>query len=432
MAAWPFSASEKGMYRPALDRDAPAPPGQPALPRGTVWVLAAGCGMTVANLYYGQPLLADMARDFGVSEGRLGGASALTQAGYALGLLLVVPLGDAVEQRRLILALLGATAAALVAVALAPGFVWLAAASLLLGAATVVPQLLVPFAAGLAAPAERGWVVGRVMSGLLVGILASRTVSGFVGARLGWRAVYGLAAGLTVALAAALGSLLPRSRPAGRLSYAELLRSFGRLLRAEPVLLQSCLFGAAAFGAFSVLWTTLAFYLARPPFDFGSQVVGLFGLAGVAGALAAPIAGKLADRRGPMLMCGTGLALVPLSFGLLAAFGDRLAGLIAGVVLLDFGVQASHISNQARIYRLPEAAHNRLNAAYMVSFFIGGAAGSSLGTYGWTQWRWAGVCATGAGFGLLGLAGFLWAAVRRRPGTPASTGGPVTPPYNGR
>jgi predicted MFS family arabinose efflux permease len=382
------------------------------LPHRAVWALAIGCGITVANLYYSQPLLATMAWNLDVPEDRLGIVSALTQAGYAAGLLLLVPLGDALERRRLLLTMLAIVTCMLAAVALAPGIVWLAVASLLLGAATVVPQMLVPFAAGLAGPAERGWVVGRLMSGLLVGLLAARTVSGFVSEQFGWRVVYWMAAGLTVLLAGVYARILPTSYPAQQLTYGQLLRSFGRLLAAEPVVRQSCLFGATAFGAFSVFWTTLAFHLARPPFEFGSADVGLFGLAGIAGALAAPIAGKVADRRGPMLLIGAGLMLALLSFGLFLGFGQHLVGLVAGVLLLDFGVQSSHISNQARIYSLPPEMHNRLNSVYMVAFFLGGAAGSALATYAWSEWGWAGVCTAGAGFALAGLAGYGWTVLR--------------------
>jgi predicted MFS family arabinose efflux permease len=396
---------------------------KPGVPQRTVWALAIGCAITVANLYYSQPLLATMARSLEVPEDQLGIVSALTQSGYAAGLLLLVPLGDALERRRLLLTMLGIVTTMLVAVAVSPGIVWLAIASLLLGAATVVPQMLVPFAAGLAGLAERGWVVGRVMSGLLIGLLAARTVSGFVSARFGWRVVYGMAAGLTVLLAGVYAQILPVSYPAQQLSYGQLLRSFGRLLAAQPALRQSCLFGATAFGAFSVFWTTLAFHLARPPFEFGSAAVGLFGLAGIAGALAAPLAGRVADRRGPMPLIGIGLTLTLLSFGLFYGFGQHLLGLVAGVLLLDFGVQSAHISNQARIYSLPAEMHNRLNSVYMVAFFVGGAAGSALGTYGWTRWGWDGVCTAGAGFALVGLIGYGWTLLRARRGDSAPDAG---------
>jgi predicted MFS family arabinose efflux permease len=392
----------------------PSPAEQATLPARVVWALAVGCGITVANLYYAQPLLPTMAHNLGVSEERLGVVSALTQVGYALGLFLIVPLGDALERRRLLLSLLAIIACALIAVALSPGIEWLAAASFALGVATVVPQLLVPFAASLAGPKERGWVVGRVMSGLIIGLLASRTFSGFVGAHAGWRVVFEIAAVLTVLLAAVYAVMLPTSHPTQRLTYWQLIRSFGRLLTTEPVLRQSCLFGAAAFGAFSVFWTTLAFHLARPPFEFGSTAVGLFGLAGIGGALAAPLAGKVADRRGSMRLIGIGLAMAGLAFALFAGLGDNLAGLVLGVLLLDFGVQSAHISNQSRIYSLPPEMHNRLNSVYMVAFFLGGAAGSSLGTYGWCTWGWPGVCAVGAIFALVGLAGFAMFAVRAK------------------
>jgi predicted MFS family arabinose efflux permease len=252
--------------------------------RRTLAAMAAGCGLSVANNYYAQPLLADMGRSFGVPDRCMGLVAMLSQVGFALGLLLFVPLGDRLERRSFILVMLGAVTAALLGVAAAPSFPWLAAASLAVGVTTITPQLLVPFAAHLAGPQERGRVVGTVMSGLLIGILAARTVSGMVGEHFGWRAMYGLAAAVMVGLALALRALLPRSEPAASgLSYAALLRSLGGLVRDEPVLRQSCLFGASSFGAFSAFWTTLAFHLAGPPFGYPSGVVGLFGLWGSSG-----------------------------------------------------------------------------------------------------------------------------------------------------
>jgi predicted MFS family arabinose efflux permease len=228
--------------------------------------MAVGSGLAVANLYYAQPLLADMGRYFGVPDRRMGAVAMLSQVGYATGLLVFVPLGDRLERRSFILVLLGAVTVALVGVATALSFLWLAAASLMVGVTTIAPQLLVPFAAHLAEPTQRGQVVGTVMSGLLIGILAARTVSGVVGKYLGWRAMHGIAAALMVALALALKELLPRSQPESRgVSYFGLLRSIVGLLREEPVLRQSCLFGAMGFGAFSAFWTTLAFHLAMPP-----------------------------------------------------------------------------------------------------------------------------------------------------------------------
>jgi len=394
-----------------MDTEQREPPG---ISSGLVWALALGCGIAVANLYYSQPILGTIAKDLGVSESSLGNVSALTQFGFAAGLLLLVPLGDTHERRGLILIIFMVLTVILVAVALSPNLLSLAIASLFMGAATAVLQMLVPLAAGLAAPAERGWVVGRVMSGLLVGLLTARTVSGFVTAQFGWRAMYAIAAGLTLLLIGVYAWILPRSAPTQKLPYGQLLRSFGQMLATERALQESCLFGAAAFAAFSAFWTTLAFHLGQPPFNYGSESIGLFGLAGVAGALAAPIAGKVADRKGPMQMIGLGLLLALLSYGLFLGFADVLIGLLAGVLLLDFGVQGSHISNQTRIYQLPEDKHNRLNSVYMVAFFLGGSAGSSLGTYGWTQGGWAGVCLVGGAFALVGLTIFGWIVTRRR------------------
>ncbi len=374
-----------------------APPPPKSLPRRTVWVLAVGAGVAVANLYYAQPLLADLATRFGVGDRAMGLAAALSQVGYALGLLLFVPLGDAVERRRLVLVMLLLVTAALLATALAPGFAWFAAAQLALGATTIAPQLLVPLAATLAAPAERGRVVGAVMSGLLIGILASRTASGFVGARLGWQAVYFLAAALTLALAVVLRLLLPRSDPPAPVGYVRLLASLGGLLRTEPVLRQSCLFGALGFGAMIGFWNTLSFFLAAPPYHYGPGAAGLFGLVGVAGAAAASGAGRMADRHGPWPALGGGLVLMLLAYLLLWAFGRDLAALVAGVVVLDLGAQAAHISNQARIFALREEVRNRLNTVYMVTFFVGGAGGSALAAYAWGRWGWSGVCAVGTG-----------------------------------
>jgi predicted MFS family arabinose efflux permease len=244
-----------------------------------------------------------------------------------------------------------------------------------------------------------------------------------VGEYLGWRAMYALAAAVTVALAVALRGLLPRSEPAASgLSYAALLRSIGGLLRDEPVLRQSCLFGAMGFGAFSALWTTLAFHLAGPPFGYPSSVVGLFGLVGIVGALAATVAGRFADRHDPRRTIGAGLACILLAYGLLYGAGGTLRGLVAGVILLDLGAQAAHISNQSRIYAVRPEARSRMNTAYMVASFIGGAAGSYLGAWGWDLAGWGGVCIVGATMTALGLLAF--AATAAGPSAyPVTSGG---------
>ncbi|WP_337176756.1 MFS transporter [Paludisphaera sp.] len=380
--------------------------------RRTVWIMAIGCGLSVANLYYSQPLLERIGAEFGASAARMGIVATAAQVGYAAGMLLLAPLGDLLERRGLIVATMLATALALAVVAVSPGFAWLATAHLLLGAATVTPQIIVPFAATIAAPHERGKVVGTVMSGLLIGILLARTASGFLAVYVGWRGVFWLASGLMVALAAVMARALPRSSPtlAGT-SYGALMRSVFVLARDVPTLRTSALFGGLAFGSFSVFWTVLAFHLATPPFGYGSDVAGLFGLVGAAGAAAAPLTGAVADRRGPRLTIGLGLVVILAAYAVLAAFGWTLIGLVAGVLLLDLGVQGTHISNQARIYGLMPEARSRLTTVYMVAFFVGGSLGSAAGAAVWPRFGWPGACGVGAGFALAAIGVFI--ATRR-------------------
>jgi predicted MFS family arabinose efflux permease len=384
--------------------------------RNLVWLMAIASGAAAANLYYNQPLLADIAQSLNASVQDTGLIPTLGQIGYALGNFFIVPLGDLLERRRLIVMMLVGTAIALATAAVSPTIGWLVVASTIVGITTIVPQITVPFAAVLAPPEVRGKVVGTVMSGLLVGILLARTVSGFVGAELGWRAMYWIASGVMLLLAIVLVRVLPKSQPAVVLTYRQLMRSMLQLL-GEPVLQQASITGAMAFGAFSVFWSTLIFLLEQPPYRYGSEVAGLFGLIGVVGAAAAPIAGKLADKRSPRIAVVLGLMITALSFGVFWFWRTQLWGLIAGVILLDMGVQVVTVSNQAAIYKLPEATHSRLNALFITFYFVGGALGSYLGAYAWTVWGWNGVCA--AGLLLLSIA-FVALAVRKRHQLPST------------
>ena len=386
------------------------------LGRNLIWMMAIASGAAAANLYYNQPLLAIIAQSFQTSEHSVGLIPMLTQIGYAIGIFLLVPLGDLVERRRLILTMLVATAFALGVAAVSPNFTWLVGASLAIGMTTIVAQLIVPFAANLASPQTRGKVVGMVMSGLLIGILLARTVSGFVGANFGWRSMYWIASVLMILLALALWKLLPKSQPTLRVPYLKLMQSLFELIR-QPVLQEASLAGAMSFGAFSAFWSTLVFLLAQPPYHYGSEVAGLFGLVGVVGAAAAPLVGKLADRRSPKLTVALGLTITTISFLVFWWQGHQLVGLIFGVILLDLGVQTTMVSNQARIYSLPPEAHSRLNALYIMFYFLGGALGSFLGAYGWSRWQWNGVCAVS----LLMLAiAFTTFFKRSRPKLPVS------------
>jgi predicted MFS family arabinose efflux permease len=396
-----------GKYEPGMSTI-----NQRKLSRPLILTMAIASGVSVANLYYSQPLLVDIQRTFHASIRQVGFIPMCTQLGYALGMLMFVPLGDMVERRKLIVIMLAAVALALIAAAVSPSLVWLTVASLAIGVTTIVPQLIVPFAASLANPAQRGKVVGTVMSGLLIGILLARTVSGFVGAHLGWRAMYWIAAGLMALLALVLGFELPESRPSFSGSYLQLMRSLPTLIKEQPVLREAALIGALLFGAFSVFWTTLVFLLEVPPYHYGSQVAGLFGLVGAVGALGASFAGRFADKRSPVLLVGLAIVITILSYFIFSLFGLNLWGLILGVVLLDLGVQAGHVTNQTRIYSLSTDVHNRVNTVYMVTYFIGGSIGSALGSWAWSAWGWNGVSIVGLLMLALALIVFVSARLR--------------------
>lgn len=365
-------------------------------------MMAIACGITIANLYYNQPLLGLLATEFNTSARAVGLIPTLTQIGYALGILLLVPMGDLWERRRLIVGMMALTAVALAFAASSPSLGWLIVASFMVGVTTIAAQVIIPFVAVLVRPQERGEAVGLLMSGVFIGILLARTVSGFVGEHLGWRAMYWIASGLMLLLAGIMVKVLPRSQPALKTSYAGLMRSLIHLFRTEPRLQRASLTGAMTFGAFSAFWSTLAFLLEQPPYHYGSDVVGLFGLIGVAGAAIAPIAGKIADARSPRFAVGLGLITTVFSLVVIWAFGYYLWGLIVGVIVMDLGVQATQISNQTRIYQLPTEIHSRLNAVYIMFYFVGGALGSFLGAFAWSNFGWSGVCVLS--LGLLAIA----------------------------
>ncbi|MBW4080559.1 MFS transporter [Paenibacillus sp. S150] len=397
------------MSLPAISAAASSKSG---IPRGLILLLATTSGLAVANLYYNQPLLADIGRSFGVSSNAVGYVSMFTQIGYALGMLLFVPLGDIRERRTLISVLLVAVALSLVGFAASQSLPWMYIASFAVGITTVVPQIIVPFSAQLALPEERGKVIGTVMSGLLFGILLARTVSGVIGDLWGWRAMYWIAAVLMLLLSFMLYRLLPETKPETSASYTDLLKSMGVLVRKYSTLREASLIGACMFGAFSVFWTSLAFFLEGPPYGYSSAIAGLFGLIGVAGAAGAPVIGRLADRIAPKRIIGLLILLTLISYGLFGLSGLSIWALIAGVIVLDLGVQGTQVSNQARIYALEPAARSRINTVFMVSSFAGGAAGSTLGSYAWEHWGWSGVCWTGGSLAAAALT--IWGIYRVR------------------
>jgi predicted MFS family arabinose efflux permease len=378
--------------------------------RGLVVLLAVACGASAANLYYAQPLLPTLADALHVSNGTAGLLVTISQLAYVLGLALLVPLGDLRERRTLITTTLLVTAAGMVVAAVAPGFAVFGAAIAVVGASSVVAQVIVAMSSSLAAEHERGQVVGTVMSGLLIGILLARTVSGLISAAFGWRAVFWFAAVAMLALAAKMRRALPRIPPTTELAYGGLLRSVLSLIGEEPILRQRMLLGALNFGCFSALWTSLAFLLSGPPYHYGTAVIGLFGLVGVAGAGAASLAGRLADRgRGGRTTTVT-LVLLLVSWAILALAKSSVVALVGGIAILDLGVQGLHISNQSAIYALRPEARSRLTTAYMVAYFLGGAALSALASSLYGSGGWIDVCILGAATALLAL--LIWAGTQ--------------------
>ncbi len=379
---------------------------EPALlSRRLVLTLAVACGLAVANLYYAQPILDTIARTFGTSSGTAGLIVTFSQVGYAAGLALLVPLGDVMARRRLVPMVLALTTGGLLVTALAPNIGVVITVALLVGAGSVVAQVLIPLAATLADDRHRGQVVGTVMSGLLLGILLARTISGVVAGVSSWRVVYLMAAGLTVAMAVVLGRVLPTEPHRPRLTYGTLLRTAAQLLWHERVLQRRALFGALGFAAFSVFWTTMAFLLAGAPYHYGDLTIGLFGLVGAAGALCANLAGRWVDRGFTKRTTTAFTICIAVSFLLLWYGAHDLALLIVGILVLDVGVQGLQVTNQSIIYRLAPEARSRVNSAYMVCYFAGGAIGSALGGAVYDRSHWGGVCLLGAVIGLVALAG---------------------------
>ncbi len=386
--------------------DPPAPVLTPALTRAMV----VAAGFAAANVWYNQPMIGMIARDLPAPAQLAALIPTATQIGFASGILLLLPLGDRMDRRTLILRQLVLLTAALLAAALAPGPFTLIAASVAIGAGACIAQQIVAFAADLAPPQRRGQVVGTVMSGVLSGVLMGRVLSGAVAHYAGWRTMFFLAAGLAVAMGVLLAAMLPRSRPKVGGSYASLMFSLVTLVQVHPPLLRAALIQAGLFGGFAAFWSLLALKLQTPPLNLGSDVAGLFGMIGAAGVMVATFAGRLADRRGPRGVIGAGIALTALGFVALWAI-PGVAGLIAGVLLMDLGVQGAQVANQSVIYALQPDARGRLNTVFMGVMFTGGALGSGIAGLAWTLAGWPAVCAVGLAL----CAGSMALHLRRHP-----------------
>ncbi|WP_204249307.1 MFS transporter [Frondihabitans sp. PAMC 28766] len=370
-------------------------------------VMALTCGFTVANIYYSQPLLGLISRDFHVTEGAAALVVTLTQLGYAFGMILLVPLGDKVENRGLAAWTLLGTAAALAVAAFAPTFGVFLAVSVLVGITSVVVQVIVPIAANLAPAGQGGRVVGQVMMGLLLGILLARTLSSFVAAAWGWQTIYLISACVMVVLSLLLFRVLPKRYPHEPMSYPALVKSMLTLVRRHEPLRRRALSQALIFGAFTAFWTAIAFHLIAQ-FGFGQTAIGLFALVGAAGALAAPIAGRLGDRGLGHIASGAALVLAIVALVIAAVFQGDIILLGAGGVLLDFAVQTHQVLGQHEVYALDPGARSRMNSVYMFTLFIGGAISSAITGTLYAVGGWDAVCIFAAALPFVGL--LIWAA----------------------
>lgn len=383
-----------------------------AMPRYVPLLFAIACGLAVANIYYAQPLLDAIADEFRIPHSSAGIVITITQACYALGLLLLVPLGDLLNRRSLIAGQMLLSVLALVVVGTASSSIVLFIGMAIVGLLAVVTQTLVAFAATLAAPAERGRVVGLVTSGIVIGILLARTFAGLLTDLAGWRSVYVVSAGLSLLMAGVLFRVLPHEEHEREsLSYLQLLRSTLTLFLQERVLRIRAALALMIFTAFSILWTSLVLPLSAPPLSLSHTAIGAFGLAGAAGALAAARAGRLADRGLGQRTTGAALILLLVSWLPISYTEHSLWALIAGILLLDLAVQAVHVTNQSMILSVRPEARSRLTAGYMIFYSIGSATGSIASTTIYEHMGWNGVCLLGAVVSALAL--LFWALTHR-------------------
>jgi predicted MFS family arabinose efflux permease len=384
-----------------------------AISRGLTLLFAVAGGAAVGNLYYAQPLLEFIARDLHASTASAGWLVTATQVGYAVGILLIVPLGDVLNRRRLVPAMVLCGAAALAACGLAPSLGVLLVVTTALGVTTVAGQLLTPLAGDLAPEAARGRVVGTVVSGLLTGILISRVVSGLVADVAGWRTVFFVAAGVALILAGLLYRAIPPLPARTRLPYPALIASVGKVLAEYRVVRWTLVLGGTGFAAFTMFWTALTFLLSAPPYRYPVSVIGLFGLAGLAGALAAQRAGRLHDRGWALPATGVAWVVALAAFTIAGLGRSSVVAILVAVVLLDVAVQTVNILNQTRLFAVSNEARSRLNTTFVVGNFIGGAIGSAAASLLWSAGGWGAVCTAGAALSAITLV--IWAIGRRGP-----------------
>lgn len=368
------------------------------LTKGLIVLMAVTSGITVANVTYNQPLLDYIASYFSVSRSSVGLVSTLTQIGYGCGMLFIIPLGDIKERKSLILKALTSCIISLVLVSLSMNFYWLLFSSFLLGFTSVITQLLIPFASLLAEPDRRGRVIGTIVSGLITGIIFARLISGFLGARFGWRAVYIIAPFLVSLITLILKKHLPISHPKSNEKYKDIMKTMVSILKTNPVVRSSSVIGPFIFGSFQLFWTSIVFHLESPAYDLtrsSSEIAGQFSLVGIVGIFLIPFVGSLSDKKDPRFVIGLSAFLAFFAFIVLTLFGESMLGLVVGIMCLDFSVNASQVSNQARINSVESPRQNRFNSVFMSIYFFVGSVGSFLGSYTFNQFGWLGVCVTG-------------------------------------
>ena len=374
------------------------------LTRPLLLLMAVATGLCAGGNYFNQPLLDSIADALGVGQSTAAVTVTVAQVSYGIGLLFLVPLGDLLDRRRLAVGLMVLAATGQAISGFAPSIGWLMIGTAMAGLFSVAAQVLVPFAAALAAPERRATAVGTVMSGLLVGILLARSVAGLLSGLGGWQTVYRVSAVVMVVVAAALWRALPSSQEHLGLRYRGILASMGRLLRDEPRLRTRSVLGAVSFASMGVVFASMAFLLAGEPFGLDDVAIGLVGLAGVAGAVMANATGRLADRGLVQATTGVGTVLLCASWGLFALGGHLLIAFLAAMVIADMALQCVHVSNQSVIYELAPHARSRVTSVYMTSYFIGGATGSALGSVAWSTHGWAGVCVLGLALAVVSVA----------------------------
>lgn len=383
-----------------LSADAPVPV---LASRGKIIMMAIIAGAVITNIYCTQPILPLIATGFGVDLTEVDIVAGAALLGFATGLALLLPLGDRFDRRKLVLAQIVLAFMFAGAAALAPSIWLLIVASYFVGIVSCVPQQLVPFAAVMSAPSERGRNVGTVVSGIMVGILAGRTISGVVGAAYGWRAVYGMEALFMVPVFIAAATLLPRGVPSTDLSYGRLLASLWPLVRDNRPIRESMVVQALLWACFNAFWVNLAALLAGGPLHLNSAWAGGFGIIGAAGAMAASVGGRAADRLGSRAVIGASIGLVIVSYLLLIGAVSSLGLLVAGVIVLDMGVQSGLVSNQTRAFAVDPKAQGRINSLYMTATFLGGAVGTVISGWLMTRYGWSGIVAFGVALGLAAL-----------------------------